>query len=666
MKKIWKKYWFIIVVIILCIIKQLVAASIPVFARDAGGPDQYKLLQDAESLYAGDYLTSGQYGIFALFKRAISFPLFLAICHWMGVSYMAGYTLLYTGASLLALYAIKQFTDNRILLTMSFVIILFCPFSYDSTVQMIYNLSFTAPLAVAGIACLMLVYCRLDYKNSIILFWSILSGINMCAIWLNREDSMWILPLVGVFLVITFSSVLKKRKRIGKKNVIIKILILSFPVISILAGDIGLSCINYVKYGIYTTNDYTATNFEKAYNSLLRIYQNYYPADCSITKEMLEQAYEVSPAVKELKPYMDEFYEYNSYDQMGVDPYDGEIEDSLMNIALRDAASRCGYYENANLANDYWGRVNEELEKAFEEEKIQKRSMFFFGSTLHHPWRKGANYTSMWIKSACKLIKDDILHTLAMPQVIYNYTDKDVTARYEAMTMNYSVDKPYYVLNIVGWLLTDDEMERYTLQLVNEKGDLIQNVKLLESSDIANSNKGNPQAERCRFNIECPIEGEEKIYLKVLGKSGEQTIAFENGLQYSGIIYHFDNIEKKCIYDADEKYANIRVGIAQCFANIYRLAGPILFFICMIGYLYKTWILIKAIKIKEYGYWMEWVFQSAILGSALILLLAISFVNAFMWGALFYTHTIGVLLDFGGATVLAIDGTRLWERIKNR
>jgi len=269
-------------------------------------------LQDAESIYAGNFLTSGQYDIFALFKRAISLPLFLAICHWMGIPYMAGYTLLYTGASLLALYAIMQFVDNKILSVVAFAVILFCPFSYDNVVQMIYNLSFTAPLALAGISCLVIVYCKLESKNSIVFFWSILAAINMAAIWLNREDSMWILPLIGVFLIITYVEMLKKRKKIGKKNVIKKLMILILPVVFIIIGDIGLSCANYVKYGIYTTNDYTATNFEKAYNSLLKINQDYYPAYCSITKAMLEQAYEVSPAMQELKTYMDEFYEYSS------------------------------------------------------------------------------------------------------------------------------------------------------------------------------------------------------------------------------------------------------------------------------------------------------------------------------------------------------------------
>lgn len=52
-KKVWKKHGMVIVVIILCIAKQLIAASIPVYARDAGGPDQYKLLIDAEKIYGG-------------------------------------------------------------------------------------------------------------------------------------------------------------------------------------------------------------------------------------------------------------------------------------------------------------------------------------------------------------------------------------------------------------------------------------------------------------------------------------------------------------------------------------------------------------------------------------------------------------------------------------
>ncbi len=668
MRKAWKKYWFVIVVVILCIMKQFIASSLPVFGRDAGGPDQYKLLQDAENLYAGTFLSVGDYDIFALFKRAISFPIFLAVCHWLGISYMSGYTLLYTSASLLALYAITQFVKNRFLLVVSFAIVLFCPFSYDNVVQMIYNLSFTAPLAIGGISCLILVYCKIESKNSVVLFWSILAGINMAAIWLNREDSMWIIPLISIFLIITIAFLIKKRNIIGKKESIKKLVILVFPLVFIVIGNFGLSYTNYVKYGIYTTNDYTATNFEKAYNSLLKIRQDYYPVKCSITRSMLEEAYEVSPSMQELKPYMDEFYEHKSYDQGDTaDKNDGEIEDPLMNIALRDAASRCGYYENAVLANDYWGRVCEELERAFEEEKLSTRNIAFFGTTLHHPWRSGANYTARWIKSAYNLLKETVKHTLAVPRVIYNSTDREVTARYEAITLNYTVDKPYYVLRISGWLFPDESVE-YELQLVNADGKFLQNVDLIESPDIAEAYKNNKQAEKCRFSTECKIDMDEEVSLKVLRKNKEPLLmSCENGLEYpgEGILYYFDNIEKRYISDADEIFAHTRVKIAEKFASIYFLFGPILFILFIIGYFYKLYNLLKTIRNKEYRFWKEWIFQSAILGSVLVLLIAISFVNEFMWGALFYMHTVGSLLDFCAATAIAIDGSILWERIKS-
>ena len=66
---IWiKKYWFFIFVIVLCTIKQLMVTNLPVFARDAGGPDQYKLLIDAEMLFDGTYYTDSTYDIFTLFR----------------------------------------------------------------------------------------------------------------------------------------------------------------------------------------------------------------------------------------------------------------------------------------------------------------------------------------------------------------------------------------------------------------------------------------------------------------------------------------------------------------------------------------------------------------------------------------------------------------------
>lgn len=660
LKEALRESWFIIAVLVLCILKYLIASSLPVFARDAGGPDQFKLLVDAENIFNGEYMNHNIYDMFALFKRAISFPIFLACCHWLGISYMSGYTLLYIFSCLLALFALMQVSRNKAMLIISFAIILFSPFSYDNIVQMIYNLSFTAPLAIAAISCLFIIYNKRNKSNWEILGWSLLASINLMAIWLNREDSMWIIPLIGCFILVVGVCELKNKNR---KRVVIRLIIFSLPIITVILSDIALSYVNYKKFGIYTTNDYTATNFEKAYNSILRVEQDYFPEKCSITKGTLEKIYVASPAMNELKPYMDEFYEQGSYDRDKAAD-DGEIEDGWMNIALRDAASRCGYYRDAITANEYWGKVTEEMEIAFENGLLQSRNMVFFGSTLHHPWRSGDGYAAKWLKAACELLLGDIKHTLGSPKLEYN-CGGGIKDRYEAMTLNYSVDPPEYIVTILGWLYFIDDTEDYTLQLVDQNGEMICDLEWLESPDI--SNDLSDRKSKCRFSVKAEVDQDTQVSIRVNGANGYyQDIVCSNDQVYEGIAYYFDVVDKEYCADANEAYAIQRIQIATALAKIYKVIGPILALWFAVGYIYKTFRLLYSWKNKNYEYFDAWLLQSAILESILIFLAAISYVHAFMWGALFYTHTMAVLLDFAGATAVVLDGDIIYKKIKKK
>lgn len=666
MKNFLKKYWFVISIFCLCAIKQIMVSSLPIFCRDSMGPDQYKLYTDAVDIWNGQYIQNNEYGIFTLFKRAIAFPIFLSLCHHVGISYLAGYTLLYTVACIWALYAILQYVDNRKIALVAFGVLLFCPYSYDYVVQMVYNLSFTAPLAIAAISCLMIAYSKRNEKWYAILVWMLLAGVCLTGIWLNREDSVWILPLIFCFLLVIVISLIRNKEKFGIKGIVIRTLVFVLPLFFVVIGDMTLSYINSVKYGIYTTNDYTATNFESAYNSLLEIDQKDFPEYCAISKEMLERAYEVSPSLAEIKPYMDAMYESGVYDQSTMAPGDGEIENALMNIALRDAASQAGYYRDAVSTNEYWGRVADEIQVAFDEGKLESRNMTFFGSTLHHPWRSNAGYVERWANAVWELLYGDVFHTFASPALTYNLTDSEMTARYEALTLNYSVDNPCYKTKISGWILPCEYTEKFELQLIDENGLVIQKIELLESQDIKISAPDNPLSGKCRFEVKVDTDTQLVACIKVITDTNEQLIACENGKNYEGYNYHFDVLEQDSIADPDEAFATRRVEFAARIANVYPVLGPIMAILFTIGYIYKTYRLVRTISNRQYEYLNEWIFQSAILGCIAVLLVAISYVHAFLWGALFYTHTIGALIEFAGATAIAIDGNIIWKKIKNR
>lgn len=657
-----QKHGFVLCVIFLCLIKQMMVSCLPVFARDAGGPDQYKLLIDAEALFSGKYLENNAYDIFTLFKRAISFPIFLALCHELGISYLAGYTFYYSMSCVLFLFALMQISNKKLPNLIAFAFLLFSPYTYGYSVQMIYNLSFTAPLAIGGISCLLLAFFKRNTSMKVMIFWVFLASLQMVGIWLNREDSVWIIPLLLIFLLVGVITSWKDKKAYGRKRTWMAIFIYAIPLLCIPIGDACLSYVNYCKYGIFTTNDYTSTNFERAYNDLLKIDPKSFPDYCSITREMLEEGYKYSPSLQEIKQYMDEFYELGSYDISGLNPNDGEIEDSLMNIALRDAASRCGYYKNAIETDEYWGRVANELEGSFEKGQIETRNIFFFGSTLHHPWNKNQGYLGRWVKSFAELFNSVVHHEVfATPVLVYNETSEAFSDRYESMTLNYTVNKPINNIAIAGWILPYSGTEISSIYLLDENMDIISEMPLIDSPDIYLAYLNNEAAKKCRFDFTYSSV-KKPSYIKVVMANQQEILPLDS---CAGIVneieYYLDCFEVDVLVDSDEHYALKKVGAAKKVADIYQYITPIGIALFFILYIYKGIYLLMGFKNKAFHYFEQWLIQSTFLGCALIMLIAISYVHAFMWGALFYTHTIGVLVDTLVATSIALDYKMIFD-----
>lgn len=54
-------------------------------------------------------------------------------------------------------------------------------------------------------------------------------------------------------------------------------------------------------------------------------------------------------------------------------------------------------------------------------------------------------------------------------ELIYNSVNKEMSDRYEAMTLNYTVDRPYYRLQVYGWMF-DNAGENLYITLLDTDG----------------------------------------------------------------------------------------------------------------------------------------------------------------------------------------------------
>lgn len=429
-----KKHWFLIAVILLIMIKQWLICRLPIYARDEVGVDEWKMLKKTEDLLSGNYWED--YTAETMFKRDIFFPVFLALCHLCNISYWSGCSLVYTVSCLLSMYSFSHFCKNKAVLLGAFILMLFSPVSYGGHLQLVYNLSLVSPFAIGMISCMMLAFHDRTVLTKCCA-WNILAGIFGCMLWLNREDTQWLLLLISGYILIFFICTREFKE---KKKILGCVML---PAVFIFLGNNVYCCLNNIHYGLWVTNDHIATGFADAYNSLLKIVPDSYPESCSITRDMISKAAKESPAFGELYDWLDVFYEQNEGMMLaGRAPDDGEIEDGWMPFVLRNAASEKGYYESAESADTYWKKVSQELEMAFSEGRLEKRNIFLFGSVLKHPWVRNQNYFQRWMSSWIELMTGNIRHNFISMNLEYSTISTDIIKQYEAITYNNAVELP--------------------------------------------------------------------------------------------------------------------------------------------------------------------------------------------------------------------------------
>src|SRR5699024_5592197 len=95
-----------------------------------------------------------------------------------------------------------------------------------------------------------------------------------------------------------------------------------------------------------------------------------------ITKDMMYQAIEVSPTLQSIEEEIDDMYEHS-----WALEENGEIEGDIIYWTFKEAVDQAGIYEQGGQAvNDFYRKVTDELQTAFEENKLKKEKAIFLSS----------------------------------------------------------------------------------------------------------------------------------------------------------------------------------------------------------------------------------------------------------------------------------------------
>ena len=401
-KKICKfieKNW-IIILIIPIVLRIFLSCRLPSFYLGNLRYDDRLMLNYSTYLIQGKYL--GNYCDLALVKGII-YPIFLSVVRLINVPSTTALTLLYILACLFFINSMKKIINNKTILILIFIILLFNPISYSSDAfQRLYrnSIAYTELLFFFGI--IIRIIC--SKKNNIISY--IALGVIMSIMLLTKEDNIW------AYIVLIIIFIYKLHKNLSIKSIIINLI----PVILIILNLNIVSYINYTKYGIYTYDELRKSSFKQAYIKILQIKDDEKIDNVAIPKSTFYKLAENSKVFNFTKKQIDNRY------SMILKGDGKEITNGDIVWYLRSWIYQNNYFQDGKEAEEYYKKLSDDIENLFQEGKLEREftipSIHINTPTINELKELPKNLIkSIWYTSSYKNIK--------------SFSDKELSKEFE-------------------------------------------------------------------------------------------------------------------------------------------------------------------------------------------------------------------------------------------
>lgn len=597
---------FIMFVFILTIIKQILISHFPILALGDSGCDDQLMLKIEYGLLNLKWL--GDFNSLTLVK-GMFFPFFLAGNAFLGISYVNSVNLFYSISCFVFVYSIRKYIKKDWMNYVIFLILLFNPIMYcTDVVGRVYRNSLTPSQVLLIMSSMFLIFQNRKSDKNVI--WpSILCGITLGTFYNTREDAIWIIPFILVFiLIMVIEHIIINKSKISYRKIVSFIL----PVIILIVCNLSISLINYKCYGVFTRVDESSTSFSNAIEKIYSVPDNKDIKYVSVSQDKLKRLYKVSPSLKKISPSIE--YYSKLYSKVDRNPNDDEVEDGWFWWVLRFSAEREGYFKNAKTADKFFDNVAKEIENAQDKNLIGKQKTM--PSALMSPWKKG--YTNKLIKTFGNIYKyTNSYEDISASPKLSSGSEKNI-GLFEVSTNDKAIFP--YSTTINGFYKLD---RNYTLSIIYDN-------KVLKSFNCKSD-------EECKINYSTSEEvNYQNLVIKINDNDNEfKVINASTNLKSNDEDYNYNelkyesenesyNLQIKSNYETVKnqlKISNFYASKLNIIIFIYQKTGLIFSIFSILVYLFLSYYAIK----KDHSLIDEWLIISSIISSYIVLCLGVSY-----------------------------------------
>jgi hypothetical protein len=369
-----KNNFFWISVITISILRLVYSYFIPINIIPGAPHDDQLFYRLGLNISKGLWL--GQYEPTTLIK-GIGYPLFIAVSIFSHIPLRVLEGLLICISSIYFISSIDKFFNKKILF-IGYLIIIFIPYSYGALDFRLLRDMIYPQFLLLVFSSVIFIYLKANETWSKINYLhSAIFGLTLFIFLNTREEGIWILPTLIIFLLFCGFNY-KKKKKLSE---FFRLLLVSIFIFIIMLS--AHKTINYFTLKSPITNIFKDTNFQSGYSSILRISINKKTND-TISKNGWEQLFQISQTAGQLKAYVTGG-SYQGWLDTGCDALKSQQKDMNLTscyssdpsipvghfmFALMDALSSSGL-QNPQMISSFMKQLAFDIDSACEQGRLE-------------------------------------------------------------------------------------------------------------------------------------------------------------------------------------------------------------------------------------------------------------------------------------------------------
>ncbi len=630
-------------IVLLVFFKLILAAHTPIYVIGSSGRDDMLQAWLASQLLKFQWL--GTYNQDTLVK-GITYPLFLAANFIIGTPINVATTLLYGMSCAFFVWVLSPYLGKNWIRAVVFSILFFCPINADIQSYMrIYRFSIIPSFVLLVFALMFGMYARRGKKSA--LLWSLGAGLALGLFWNIREDSIWIMPFVFMCCLLVIITLFIENRRAGKKMLCTGMLVAFIPLAVLFLLNTTIKAINFAHYGTFTRIEFSEGNFPRLIKAIYSVESDEDVEHVTVPNSTLEKLYKVSPSFAELEKYFSVNLNGNGWSTYCPES-GGNLCDAHFMWCLRDLIETAGYGNSAAKMEEYCARAATEINAALDDGLLPRKEGAVLSTSLVSPWKE--RYWKQFPEAvangflmAASNVNDQIypIESLGGPDGIRSI---------ELLTHNFAIHPARIRCTLNGWIVSLDDKVLVNMAIFTKNQQSLVPLVREGSDDIYEQFLSNGQnllnAKTSRFEARVELDEPEDIYLIVTANGLE--IAREvlsedtSSISGEGFVAFIENCTIETIADKGTMEANVSTSILNYINEIYHVCTlplTLLGLICWI--LLTVGLLFEGIRRRGTLIWDTWLFSSAVLFSALILIGGVAYTHVAAYPALFPAYLAG-------------------------